>query len=117
VDLSNANYPNDYNGNDILPMEGISLQPLFLRQAFPDDRMLFWEHKGNIAVRKGDMKLVKSHQGYVENKDEWQLYNLSKDRVEVNNIILQNEQTAKELQKAYFEWANRVGAIDWDQLQ
>ena len=116
VDLSEADYPQTYNDQAIHPMEGISLLPLFQKQDFPQDRLLFWEHKGNIAVRKGDLKLVRSHQGYVENKDEWQLFNLANDRVELNNLIQAQPDKASELQEAYWQWAKRIGVSRWDDL-
>ncbi len=117
VDIANTSYPSKFNNNKILPMEGVSLMPLFNNQEFPDDRMLFWEHQGNIAVRQGNMKLVRSHQGYVENKNEWQLFNIMQDRVEVKNLIDEQPKKARQLQDAYRQWAKRVGVFRWDDLQ
>ena len=44
------------------------------------ERALGWEHEGNRAFRRGDMKLVAEH------GKPWELYDLSNDRTETNNL-------------------------------
>jgi arylsulfatase len=109
VDVSGATYPTDFNENEIRPMEGKSLVPLFDNKAMDDERLIFWEHRGNTAVRKGDWKLVKLTDGYIENPDEYQLFNLKEDRTESENVIEKHPEIADELRQAYDDWAERVG--------
>ena len=61
VDLAGAKYPREYNGNAILPMEGVSLRPAFEGKPLARTQPIFWEHEGNKAVRDGKWKLVQSH--------------------------------------------------------
>ena len=109
VDVSGAAYPTEFNKNKILPMEGNSLMPLFEQGDMEYERLIFWEHQGNTAVRKGDWKLVKLIDGYVENPDEYQLFNLREDRTESNNVIEEHPEIADSLLRAYGDWAERVG--------
>ncbi|GAJ23170.1 unnamed protein product, partial [marine sediment metagenome] len=46
LDITGTEYPENYNGNKILPCEGKSLVPLFDSDE-RDKEMLFWEHEGN----------------------------------------------------------------------
>ena len=57
VDLSGASYPEEFKGQKIQAMEGMSLMPVFTGDRLPERHILF-EHEGNAAIRKGDWKLV-----------------------------------------------------------
>ena len=83
---------------------------LFLRfdgYEFNKSNPLFWEHEGNRAVRIGDWKLVSEFPG------PWELYNISEDRSETNNLINKEKGIANNLQKKYEDWAQRCGILDW----
>src|SRR5699024_8928677 len=58
VEVTDAQYPEEYNGYKILPYEGQSIVPIFDKDTF-DREPLFWEHEGNAAIRSGQFKLVK----------------------------------------------------------
>lgn len=68
---------------------------------------LFWEHEGNRAVRQGKWKLVAKH------GDPWELYDLEKDRTEVNDVAAQYPAKAGELLGLYGDWAERCGVLPW----
>ena len=57
IDVAGAEYPETFNGNAIIPLEGISLTPAFKNKDL-QNRAIFWEHEGNKAVRHGKYKLV-----------------------------------------------------------
>ncbi|MCK4745590.1 MAG: arylsulfatase, partial [Bacteroidales bacterium] len=57
VDVAGANYPEEFAGNQIKPMEGTSLVPAFYNREL-DREFLYFEHEGNRAIRKGKWKLV-----------------------------------------------------------
>ena len=102
VDIGKTEYPAEYNGNKIIPLEGKSLVPVFEKDEL-EERMLFFEHLRNRAVRAGDWKLVaRSLDG------PWELYNMKEDRTEMNNLIDQYPEKAKELINAWEEWAVRA---------
>jgi len=57
VDISVADYPKKYKGENIQPMEGRSLVPVFADKPL-NREAIYWEHEGNRAIRVGDYKLV-----------------------------------------------------------
>ena len=56
VDIAEATYPETYNGNDITPLAGKSLLPVFANENL-DRKAIYWEHEGNRAVRMGQMEI------------------------------------------------------------
>ena len=104
LDITGTEYPENYNGNKILPCEGKSLVPLFDSDE-RDRGMLFWEHEGNAAVREGRWKLVKKFPG------QWELYNMQEDRTELNNLVEQYPDRVKKMKKVYESWAKRCNVI------
>lgn len=116
VDAAQGEYPAVFNQKSITPLEGESLLPLFEGTSSDTVRYLFWEHEGNVAVRKGKWKLVKSSQGVVDNLNEFFLYNLQSDRVELMNVADEYPEITSELKQAYNQWASRVGVVDYSTL-
>jgi arylsulfatase len=100
VDLAKAEYPTQFKGNEIHPLEGQSLQPLLTGQGEFAERALYWEHEGNAAVRVGNRKLVR--QGA---RGEWELFDLDADRTEQVNLAADNPDEVSELQKQWRQWA------------
>jgi len=47
---------------------------------------------------------------------EWELYDLSKDRAEVNNLAAKYPKRVQELATRYQQWADEVGVVPWEQL-
>lgn len=111
VDIAKADYPKGFNDEDISPMEGISLIPIFdgQGQARP---YLLWEHEGNRALRIGDWKIVaKGRHG--QDDVPWELYNLAEDRSEVNNLAKQNPEKLASMIKFWTEQAERTLITPW----
>ena len=109
LDITQVNYPQEHNGNAILPPEGRSLLPVFsLDKA--ELRPLFWEHEGNAAVRFGKWKLVKEYPG------DWELYDMEQDRTETHDIATQHPDLVKDLSAQYDAWAQRCGVIPRDKV-
>ena len=104
VEVSGADYPAEFNGKKIQPMEGQSLTP-FLNKTDTKPRNLFWEHEGYRAVRDGGMKLVGSRGG------PWELYNMSVDRTELNDLVKEQPETFAKLKTKWDGWAERVGVL------
>ncbi len=105
VEVSGADYPERYNGTEILPMEGVSLLPAFEGKPEVDNRAgpLFWEWRDGQAVRRGDWKLVRHG---LDNP--WELYRISEDPTEVNDLSGKYPEKAGELQNLFLEWKDRV---------
>jgi len=102
VDLAGTSYPETFEGNGIIPMEGVSLNPLFQGEPFTRDAPLFFEHEGNRGVRRGKWKLVA-----VDGK-AWELYDMQADRTELNNLAAEHPEEVAELSALYDEWAVRA---------
>lgn len=109
LDVAGADYPERYDGRDILPLEGTSLTPIF------DNRdngkpYLSWEHEGNGAIRKGKWKLVKRYPG------DWELYDMEADRSERHDLAQDHPDVVAELAALYDAWAKRCGVEPWDNI-
>ena len=116
VDAADARYPAQYNGHEITPMEGRSLLPAF--GGLPIEReAIYWEHEGNRAVRVGDWKLVarvkRNNRVTPEDLDAWELYDLSTDRTEMNNLIDAYPGRAARMKQMWNAWAERAKVLPW----
>lgn len=107
VDLAAAEYPRQYQGSVIQPMEGVSLKPAFTGQSLQRAQPIFWEHEGNRAIRSGDWKLVSRHPG------DWELYNLANDRTELHDLSRQHPERVRSMADQWQTWADRVGVRPW----
>ncbi|MGD8499384.1 MAG: sulfatase-like hydrolase/transferase [Phycisphaerales bacterium] len=106
VDVARAEYPSEYKGNKITPMEGRSLVPAFYNKPI-EREAIYWEHEGNRAVRQGKWKLVSKHPG------GWELFDLDADRTELNNLSEKYPQKVEQLKAMYESWAARCGVRPW----
>ena len=111
LDLAGATYPATYNGKVILPMEGKSLVSYWKKPAQTASRTLFWEHEGNRAVRAGNWKLVSLYPA-----NRWELYNLTNDPTELNDLAREQPDKVRELTKLYETWASRAGVAAWNDV-
>ena len=111
VELAKAPYPKKFNGEEITPMEGLSLIPIFNGQG-QERPFLFWEHEGNRAVRIGDWKLVaKGKHG--QDDVNWELYDLSKDRSEMQNLAKTHPEKLESMIKFWADQAERTRVTPW----
>lgn len=108
VEVANADYPEIYKGEQIMPMEGQSLVPVFHNQTFVHTP-IGWEHEGNRGFRDGKWKLVERRNPGVD----WELYDMDKDRTEQYNLAAEYPQITQSMIRNYEEWANRVGVVRW----
>ncbi len=115
VDLAGAHYPEEFNGHKIPPMAGESITPLLKGKNEPIHKdPIFWEHEGNKAVRIGDFKLVMDWDA--KNDDNWELYNITKDRSEMHDLRAQMPEKAEEMKKLWHEWADSHYVMPWDSI-
>jgi len=93
-------------------MDGVSLLPLFKGQEL-SERALFWHypHYGNqggspnAAIRRGSWKLIHFFEG-----DRIELYDLSKDLGEQNNLAEKEPERVAQLRAELSAWHQTVGA-------
>ncbi|MFK7846173.1 MAG: arylsulfatase [Rhodothermales bacterium] len=104
VEAAGASYPVAHNGNEVLPLEGISLMPVLRGEALQNRPPIYWEFQGNRAVREGPWKLV------AERSKGWELYNVELDRTELNNLMDIEAERASRMAAKYDAWAARTTA-------
>jgi len=107
LEVAGISYPTAYNGNEITPTPGKSLAPFFKGKDEMNRKPIFWEHEGNRGVIDGEWKLV-SRCG-----QDWELYNIEKDRIELNNLADTNPDKAQELTQKWQTWADNAGVVSW----
>ncbi len=88
---------------DTLTLDGINLLPHLIGNKEPAPRPLFWSLKDQLAIRKGDFKLI-SNLSYSETS----LYNLRVDLGEENNIASQHPDLVQELLMILKAWQEDV---------
>ncbi len=106
LDLGDADYPAEFNGNAIKPTQGQSLIPLLTDEGSFAERPLFWEHEGNAAIRVANRKLVR-----LGMKGKWELYDLRDDRTEQNDLAAENSEEVKMLSRQWRQWARTSSVL------
>lgn len=101
--------PGSVRSDTDLPLEGDSLLDE-LAGSGGRERTLYWEHAGNAAIRRGDVKLVRRW------PEPWELYRLDRDPSELRDVIDEEPELAEELLAAWSEWADRVGVVAFDRI-
>ncbi len=113
-ELAAASYPKKYK--DIVPnaLPGKSLLPVLYGQDNEVKRgePLFWERAGNRAVRDGKWKLESHYPSYT-----WELYDVESDRGETRDVARFNHDVVSRLSIAYFQWAKKVGSVDFSTIE
>jgi arylsulfatase len=116
LDFARGKYPETFNGSRITPMEGISLKPVLEGAKMKREQSVFWEHEGNRAMRKGDWKLVSQYDYQNKKFNPWELYNLKKDRSELDDLSSQNPELKNQMIQEFEQWADRVGVVSKEVL-
>ena len=106
-DAAGAQYPSEFNGNDITPLEGESFMPAIEGKPWAREKPVAVEHEGNRGIRIGDWKLVSEWDA------PWELYNIPDDRTELNDLATSEPSRVAEMERAYNEWAERAGVVLW----
>jgi arylsulfatase A-like enzyme len=107
VAVSGATYPRQRDGEQIRPLEGVSLVPAFEGQPLTREA-LYWEHEGNRAIRAGKWKLVAKGRG-----GSWELYDMEADRTELNDLAAAEPERVNRLAALWETWARRAEVLPW----
>lgn len=106
LDVAGAGFPTERNGQPTLRPDGRSLVPALNGRTFPREP-IFWEHRGNRAVRAGKWKLVAPHD------QPWELYDLDNDRTEQHDLAGTMPEKVAELAATWQAWADSANVLPW----
>jgi len=95
LQLAGASHKTEWKGEKIPSLPGKSLVSTFDGDTELNRSHLWWLHDGHKAVRVGDWKLVSTKDG------NWELYDLSKDRSETNNLVKKMPEKVQQLEKVW----------------
>jgi len=102
LDAAGTEYPDEHQGEKLIPVEGHTLVPLFAGK--PDEREehehLFWYWSGTRGMREGNWKI-----SWDKNGKAWELYDLVADRTETNNLAKEHPERVEAMSKRWDEWA------------
>ncbi len=86
----------EHAGEPVPPLQGRSFAGCLTNpEAPPPHETLWWCHDGHRAVRQGDWKLVAAK------KKPWELYDLSQDRTEQQDLAAAQPARVKQLEQAW----------------
>ena len=119
MDIGGLEYPANYNGNNIHPMEGTSLVPAMEGKNL-NREAIYWEHEGNRAVRMGKWKLISKankKNSYIWDKTaelglkNWELFDMAKDRTETHDLAATHPDLVNKMAQMWLEWGKRTGIV------
>ena len=99
VDITDAEYPTEFNDQQITPMQGQSLLPVFRGEDSERNDPIFWEWGNGQAAYNNSWKIVKQGR-----EKPWDLYNLENDPTETNNLAEEQPGKLKEMDELFKEW-------------
>ncbi len=105
VDLAGASYPQRMGDRTIDPLQGKSLAPIFRGQTRQPHETLYFHFGTDRALRQGPWKLVSAKLG------RWELYNLDKDRTELNDLAEQQRDRVAAMADEWFRIAEQVDRL------
>ena len=102
VDLTETKSPESFPDREITPLAGVSLAPVLAGKplgARPPIHLLYGQDRG---LRDGDWKIVSFRSG------PWELYQLSEDRTELNNLAAKEPERVKRMAAEWHRIAREV---------
>ncbi|MEM8565936.1 MAG: arylsulfatase [Bacteroidota bacterium] len=99
VELSGATYPEQLDGERIIPMRGESFIPAFQNLSQKRRDPLFFEWEDGQAVRSDNWKLVREGE-----ESEWELYQINLDPTETMNVSSEFPEIKEYLLSEFMSW-------------
>ena len=111
LQVAQGDYPREFAGHKIQPMEGKSLIPAFSGQRIERVEPVGFEHHGNLALRDGRWKIVSAYRR--DQPTRWELFDMDADRTELNDLAQKYPEKLREMVGKWQAWADRVGVQPW----
>jgi arylsulfatase len=112
LEFAGASYPKTVNGQESPALAGKSWGPLLAGQAESprtEQDYLAWEIFGNRAVRQGEWKIRWQYKPL--GKEQWELFNLTRDPGERNDLAAENPDKVKALVALWDRYAKENNVI------
>ena len=108
--------PDTYKGIEQLPVTGHSFAHLLNNaEAESNNKVQYFEMAGSRAIIAEDWKAVTRHiQGTDYDEEPWELYDLSSDWSECNDLAESNHSKLKELQQLWWDEEHKNGVMPLD---
>ena len=110
LELAGVEYPSEYDGRKLHPLDGESLMA-HIRTGEESERTICWDYENFSALRKGKWKALRRSRNKETKDGVWQLYDLSEDRTEMNDVASANPETVETLVKTWNDWQQDVGGL------
>lgn len=91
IELIGAKYPETIRGHNVDPVQGVSLLNTFYGRKLSDREYIYQQWHTNRGLFKDEYKLVSFR------ANQWELYNIEKDRCEMNDIAQDNPTILNEM--------------------
>ena len=111
IEISEVSYPKTIGGRTIDPLQGKSLLPIFAGQERKAHDPLYFHFSKDRALRSGDWKIASAKMG------RWELYNLSEDRTELDDLSAKHPKRVKEMVAQWQEIARTKDRLPKNQLK
>lgn len=103
LDITKTSYPEKYKEHSLTALDGKSFLPVLQGKTNKGREDIFFEHVSGKAYIKGDWKLVQKTQTQI-----WELFHLSEDRNETNNLFEKEAARSSEMKTAWESWYNTM---------
>ncbi|OVE80047.1 arylsulfatase, partial [bacterium I07] len=95
LEATGAEYPTEWKGEKVAPMQGRSLIPTFQEKKPADRGTVFWQYSKGKGVREGLWRLVS------DDNSPWRLYDMRVDKTETNDLADKFPEKVRELDAKY----------------
>jgi len=103
--LAGISAPEKIDEIEVPPKPGRDLRPAFAAERRIERDALWWFHDGHRAIRVGDWKLVAAK------GEPWELYDLSKDRAEANDLSSGEPDRVAVMERAWDQLLERARGL------
>jgi len=97
VELSGATYPEEYDHELVVPMQGVSFAPAFVGDPISRKAPLFWQWGSGKAIRDGRWKLISQ-------RGPWRLFDMETDRTETVDLAGQHPERVTRMAAQWQAW-------------